>query len=236
MLRFTLFVHLTTSKVSVFRSITAYNANFQITLDKLANTGETLPSDLQLAAYLHGIEDTYPDFAASQQSAARTEVPGISAVMAELEDEARTLNEPTALPARSSNASRGRNYSRGNGNTRNRGRGSYPSGQGRNSEICSHCHASGHSETNCWKKYPEKSPNAQKKIEQQKKTDSSHPTSNGKRNGTSFNLASQLICNPFKYENSNPFDFSYEEEVTNAYVTQMGQRWIVDSGASNHIA
>ncbi len=127
-LRFTLFVHFTTSKVSVFRSITTYNADFQITLDKLANTGSTLPSDLQLAVYLHRIEDTYPDFAASQQSAARTKVPDISAVMAELEDGARTSNEPTALPARSSNASWGKSYGRRNGNTRNQGYGSYPSG------------------------------------------------------------------------------------------------------------
>ena len=45
MLRFTLFVHLTISKVSIFQSITAYNMDFQITLDKLANTKSTLPSN-----------------------------------------------------------------------------------------------------------------------------------------------------------------------------------------------
>ena len=222
-LRFTLFVHLTISKVSIFRSITAYNADFQITLDKLANTGSTLPSDLQLAAYLHGIEDTYPDFAASQRSAARAHVPDISAVMAELEDEARTPNEPTALPARSSNASRGKSYGRGNGSTRNRGRGSYPTGQGRSTETCSHCHASGHSEPTCWKKYPEKSPKSQK-GEQQKKTDSSRNTGNGKKDGTSFNLASTLIPNEL-----------YSPETVTALVTKMGRQWNIDSGASDHM-
>lgn len=164
-MRFTLFVHLSTSKVSIFRSISAYNANFQITLDKLANNGQNLPSDLQPAAYLHKIEDTYPNFAVSQQLAARAKVPTISAVMAELKDEAQTSNKSTALPTHSSNASWRRSYSRGNKNTRNQGPGSYSSGQGKNSKICSNCHALEHSETNCWKKYPKKSPNAQKKIE-----------------------------------------------------------------------
>lgn len=78
--------------------------DFQIALDKLANTRLTLPQDLQLAAYLHSIEDTYPDFAASQQLAAQAKVPDISAVIAKLKDKARTLNEPIALSVRSSNA------------------------------------------------------------------------------------------------------------------------------------
>ncbi len=121
MLRFTLFVHLTTSKISVFSSITAYNADFQITLDKLANTGLTLFSDIQLTAYLHRIKNTYPDFATSQQSAVQTKVPDILEVIAELKDEARTSNKYTTLPARFSNTSRGKNYGRGNGNTRNQG-------------------------------------------------------------------------------------------------------------------
>ena len=41
-LRFILFVYLITLKVSIFQYITtSYNANFQITLDKLANIGST---------------------------------------------------------------------------------------------------------------------------------------------------------------------------------------------------
>lgn len=156
--------------------------------------------------------------------------------MAKLENEAHTLNEPTVLPACSSNASQGKSYGRENGNTRNRERGSYPSGQGRSIETCLYCHVSRHNEPTYWKKYPEKSPNAQKKIDQQKKTtNSSRFISNSKKNGTSFNLALQLIAsNPFHYENI--FDYSYKEKVANAYITQMEQRQIIDSGTSNNIA
>ena len=73
----------------MFWLITTYNTDFQITLDKLANIGLTLISDLQLAAYLHGIEDIYSDFAASQRSTTWTKNPAISEVMVEFEDEAR---------------------------------------------------------------------------------------------------------------------------------------------------
>ncbi len=101
-LRFILFIHLVTTKVGEFKSITAYNADFQITMDKLSSSGETLPTDLKLAAYLHGIEDIYPDFAAANRSAACTKVPEISTVMAELEDEGRQVRsaESTALTTR----------------------------------------------------------------------------------------------------------------------------------------
>lgn len=63
-LRFTLFIHLVTIKVSLFKSITAYNANFQITINKLFSSSENLPIDLQLVACFHKIEATYPNFAA----------------------------------------------------------------------------------------------------------------------------------------------------------------------------
>ena len=110
-LRFTLFTHLVTTKVATFKTITAYNADFKITIDKLSSSGENLPADLRLAAYLHGIEVTYPDFAAAQRSSARTKIPELSAVMAELEDEGRQARavESTALSTRSKGNKRGQN-------------------------------------------------------------------------------------------------------------------------------
>lgn len=47
----------------MFWSITTYDIDFQITLDKLVNTRLTLSSNLQLGTYLYGIENIYPDFA-----------------------------------------------------------------------------------------------------------------------------------------------------------------------------
>ena len=97
---FNLFVHLITSKVSSFRSILAYKADFQITLDKLLSSGDSIADDLKLAAYLYGIEDTYPDFAAANRLAARTKVLAISSVIAELEYEGRKSSNATALSIR----------------------------------------------------------------------------------------------------------------------------------------
>lgn len=110
--------------------------------------------------------------------------------MAELENEARTLNESSALPACSSNTNQRKSYGRKNRNMRNRECGSYPSEQEKNSEIYSHYHATKHGDQNCWRKYAENFPNAQKKIEQQKKTDSRHLISNCEKNNTFFNLVS----------------------------------------------
>ncbi len=96
-LHFTLFVHLITSKVSSFRSITAYNADFQITFDKLRILDDSIPDDLKLIAYLHEIEDTYLNFAAAHRSATQTKVPAVSSMMAELKDEGRKSSDATAL-------------------------------------------------------------------------------------------------------------------------------------------
>ncbi len=95
--------------------------DFQITLDKLRNSGDFIPDDQKLAAYLHGIEDTYPDFAAVHRSAARTKAPAVYSVMAELKDEGQKSNDATApsIPIketkRGSERGRGSNSGRGSG-------------------------------------------------------------------------------------------------------------------------
>lgn len=101
--------------------------------------------------------------------------------MTELDAEVYTSNKPTTLFTCSLNASREKSYSKKNKNMINQKYSSYPSRQGRNFEIYSHCYASGYNKPNCWKKYSEKLPNTQKKIEQYKKTNFSHPISNGKK-------------------------------------------------------
>lgn len=40
--QFTLFTHLVITKISLFKSITVYNTNFKITIDKLSSLGENL--------------------------------------------------------------------------------------------------------------------------------------------------------------------------------------------------
>ena len=86
---FTLFTHLVITKVSLFKSITTYNANFQITIDKLSGFYENLPADLQLAAYFHKIKAIHPDFAATQRLSARSKILKLSAVIAELKDKGK---------------------------------------------------------------------------------------------------------------------------------------------------
>ena len=67
------------------------------------------------------------------------------------------------------------------------------------------------------------------------KTNANRSTNNNKENSIFFNFMLQLICNLFKYKSSNSSNFSYKKKVTNAYIIQIDQRYIIDSGASNYI-
>ena len=124
-----------------------------------------MPSDFQLAAYLYRIENTYPDFAALQKSAARISVLALSGVMVELEVEAQTQYDSTVLPTYSVAATPSRSRDRENRFIRSCRRSSYANRQGKSLEVCSHCHLQWHNKLNYWKKYSERSPNFQKKEE-----------------------------------------------------------------------
>lgn len=145
MLRFTLFIRLTNSKVSVFQSISTYNTDFQIVLNKLANSRSILLSRLQLAVYLHDIEDTYSDFATFQRSATWANSPNILVVMAKLEDKTYIYNKPTKLPACSSNSTQGKEYSRENRSMRSQRCSVYQSRIMKSLETCLYYHTIWHS-------------------------------------------------------------------------------------------
>ncbi len=219
---FTLFVYLTTSKVSSFRSITESNADFQITLDKLQSSGDSIPDDLKLLAYLHGIKDTYPDFAAAHRSGGRTKVPAISIVMAELEDEGRKSSDATALSIRIKETKRG--GGRGHGSNSGCGRGNGSGGRPRTQEVCLHFDHQGPSEQNCWKKYSEKAPNPHKRDDATQKGESSKFSGKSKRDGVVFNLAT------IAHSADTSSDFGSQ-----AYIIQLGFQWNVDSCASDHM-
>lgn len=85
-LRFTFFIHLINLKVFGFRLITAYNADFQITLHQFCSLKNILFVNPKLAAYLHGIKKSYLDFAAAYKWAYRTKIFLVSNMMAKLED------------------------------------------------------------------------------------------------------------------------------------------------------
>ena len=103
--------------------------------------------------YLHGIEATYPDFVAARRSSARSKIPELSTVMAELEDEGRQARaaESTQLPTRSKDSSkRGQSQGSSRGRYNEGGRStSRPMGS---KKKCAHCDFTGRN----GKKYPER--------------------------------------------------------------------------------
>ena len=57
-LRHNLSIHFMTTKPNKYPSVEEYQLNFKSKLQKLHESGAPLPKDLQLAAFLHGVEET----------------------------------------------------------------------------------------------------------------------------------------------------------------------------------
>ena len=223
-LRFTLSNHLVSTRVASFQSITAYNADFQITIDKLTSLGDTLPADLQLTAYLHEIKATYPDFAAAQRSSAQSKIPELSTVMVELEDEGRQARaiKSTALPTRSKdNTKRGHSQELSRGG-HNKGSGS-TSRPKKSKKKCVHYDSIGHSKDTCWKKYPERAPSWWKKDRPNNpKPDSKN---RGKKDRATFNFATI----------AGSYNCATASHAFPSCVNEMGARSNVNTGCSDHM-
>lgn len=76
-----------------------------MTINKLSSIRVNLSSNLWLAAYLHGVKTTYPNFLVAYQSSTWTNLLNLSIIIAELENKSRQIkiSELTALPTKSSN-------------------------------------------------------------------------------------------------------------------------------------
>ncbi len=109
---------------------------------------------LNLAAYLYGIKDTHPDYAAALRSAAQTKIVIVSSVIVELEDEGKKSNKTTVLSIRIKKTKWG--AWQGCGSNSGCGRGIRSGGQLRTQEVSSHYDHPKHFESNRWNKYPEK--------------------------------------------------------------------------------
>lgn len=170
-------------------------------IDTLSSSGENLPDDLWLAAYLYGIEVTYPDFAVVHRSSAQIKIPKLSTVMVKLEDKGRQARvvKSTALSARSKdNTKKGNNYELSRGGYKDSRSTSCPK---KTKEKCDHYDAISYSEDFCWKRYLERAPLWWKKDG----TNNSKPDAkNRKKNGVIFNLAAiagiynhEIACHTF---------------------------------------
>ena len=95
-LRHNLFIHLMTTKLNGYPSFEEYQLNFKSTLRKLHESeAPPLPKDLQLAAFLHGVEETYGQWAFAKRSTIRSkakeeDLPTVDDLTAELLDESRS--------------------------------------------------------------------------------------------------------------------------------------------------
>lgn len=85
----TLFTHLVTTKAFLFKLVIIYNANFQITIDKLFNLNKNLFANFWLVAYFYQIKVTYLNFAVAQKLLAKLKISKLSTIVTKLENKKR---------------------------------------------------------------------------------------------------------------------------------------------------
>lgn len=134
---FTLFVHLTTSKVSSYRVINVYNADFQIRLDKFWSWCDSILHDIKLAVYLRWIKVIYLDFSLVHRLIPLTKISLISSLSTKLEDHSQIFSNTPALSIYIKETKRGN----GLGHTSSSGqiRSIRSGSQLHTSDICLHC-------------------------------------------------------------------------------------------------
>ena len=125
-----------TTKLKEYPSVEEYQLNFKSTLQKLHESGAPLPKDLQLASFLHGVEETYSQWAFAKRSTIRSkakdeDLPTTEDLTAELVDESRIT---IAAEAKALAGSRANNGRRNGDRPRTR---------------CTFCEKEGHDEDNC---------------------------------------------------------------------------------------
>ena len=135
-LRQNLFIYLMTTKLNEYPSVKEYQLNFKSILQKLYESGAPLPKDLQLAAFLHGLEETYSQWAFAKRFTIRSKAKDkdlltIEDLTAKLLDESRIT---IAAEAKALSASRANNGCRNSDRPNTR---------------CTFCKKEVHDEDNC---------------------------------------------------------------------------------------
>ena len=129
------------TKLNEYSSVEEYQLNFKSTLRKLHESEAPLPKDLQLAAFLRGVEETYSQWAFAKlstiQSKAKDEdLPTINDLTTKLLNESRIT---VAVEAKALASSKANNCCRNSDMPRTR---------------CTFCEKKGHEKDNFWKKHP----------------------------------------------------------------------------------
>ncbi len=129
------------TKLNEYPSVEEYQLNFKSTLQKLHESGAPLPKDFQLAAFLHGVEETYSQWAFANRSTIQSkakdeDLPTINDLTAKLLDESRIT---VAVEAKALASSKANNRRRNGDRPRTRR---------------TFCDKEGHEEDSFWKKHP----------------------------------------------------------------------------------
>lgn len=157
------------SKLSIFNSFQDFQIDFKSILSKLYKSGKPFPKDLQIVAFLYGVEEIYSQWAFIKQSTIRGKkiddsLPTVNNLTVELMDKLRTNIQAKVIILKEAKSRHNQTYGQENSRRRRRRgkEGGAPAGLQRSKLKCIHCKLQDHLEEFCWKKYTKKAPNRNK--------------------------------------------------------------------------
>ncbi len=207
---------LTSLRLSDCNNMEDYCTKFKTLQHQLAAMKSEPPKEWYNTLFIGGLGTKFEIWQSRRRTDSSTKSTELETLMAEVREEARAQDSPTALLLRMK-ASQQRNGSRGPAKSKERGPQALDQKKATPSATCDHCHKAGHVEANCWKKYPDKRPQRQQ----------------GSRNAKNQTQASSIAAATTMDDTD---EFCAVTGMALIVDSSLAEEWVVDSGATEHMS
>lgn len=187
-LQYVLLTKLYAPRLDECTSVNDYTLRYKALLGEIAASGLRIEDPIPVILFLAGLGSSYGLWVSAKRSGARSTVPSLDSLIAELVDEER-LNDGTeklALFGKTKNKGKEKKKNTTGGSKDKR----KDAGKGKGKDgLCSHCEKGVHSEGNYLNKHPNKIPEAiKKKREKNSRKKTSNLDRNDRSNDDNFSL------------------------------------------------
>jgi hypothetical protein len=210
---------LTTLRLADSHDLEDYCMKFKTLQHQLAAQQSEPPAEWYNSLFIGGLGSKFDIWQSRRRTNPTTTTTELETLMAEVREEARALESPTALLLRSKNAQlRVKHQTKPGNSTKQQSDDEQP----QEPPTCNYCHKIGHVEASCWVKYPDQSPSwwqqKGKKKEEKKEEDK------GERE---ISVAATT---------SDDIDFCAVAGISHDADNLLANEWVVDSGSTRHMA
>ncbi len=200
------------------RDLEDYCTKFTTFQHQLAALRSEPPAEWYNSMFIGGLGSKFEIWQSRRCTDPTTNTAELETLMAEVREEARALESPTALLLQSKSSQK-KDAGRVPGKSKTRGTKAAEQKKPEGAPLCAHCHNKGHAEANCWKKYPDKRPGRVKNDSKEKED---------KEQGQVESIAAAT--------STNTDDFCAVTGSLLVADSSLGEELVVDSGATEHMA